>query len=723
MQRPSLFESDSFIYWKNRFETYVKSKDLDLWHISTNGDFQPIEQNSETKRDEVILFEKQSDDLKKRLAKNDEAKMVIYNALPRKEFKRIFMCESIDSAFARFNTIITSLKALDEGYSSKNYVRKFLRALHPKWRAKVTTIEESNDLTSLSLDELIGNLKVHEMIIKKDSKIVKAKGERKSLSLKAKKESSDEECSTSESEDKEYAMTVRDFKKFFKRRKCPKPPKDKNQRAFVGGSWSDSGEADDEKAKDETCLIAQASDEGLRTKDPLHHAKHYLSIVDNIQADGATRDTSRGPRTYQKCLDSFPGLNQIGASSWDTLLVQIFYDNISRIDRMKIDQFTQFRFSSLTEEEGWNKIEEYVQYQDDLWDEPSPSMNVSSISEAMQPSLRGRLKRACKQISFLETPTREVGFKNPYLICDYCGGSHEADECEQSNPSEQVCLSGGDIYNDPSLLRFYQNDDTSPWGNSKRKEKGKDGPEWIVRSKFEDELANFMLEKKSHTKGIGDMLVQHQGPEGAEPSITQEPAPQPSILYQPSKTSNPPFPSRLKKQEKDEEDERLLSIFKQIHINLPFLKAMIHMPKGAKVLKDLLSHKEKLEKAASSVKLINFLVLEMDEDELNLIILGRPFLTMARAVIDVHKGKWSLRVKSETITFNIRKFMKSKHSRDDYMYCANHTVKLVQEQWVDTVNHDGKWTEEEEEEDKALAVSFYLRTEPVEPLEWKASEY
>ncbi|GKF06717.1 hypothetical protein Tco_0037385, partial [Tanacetum coccineum] len=57
----------------------------------------------------------------------------------------------IDSAFARFNTIITSLKALDEGYSSKNYVRKFLRALHPKWRAKVTAIEESKDLTSLSL--------------------------------------------------------------------------------------------------------------------------------------------------------------------------------------------------------------------------------------------------------------------------------------------------------------------------------------------------------------------------------------------------------------------------------------------------------------------------------------------------------------------------------------------------------------------------------------------
>ncbi|GJX90307.1 hypothetical protein Tco_0343633 [Tanacetum coccineum] len=201
MQRPPLFESDSFIYWKNRFETYVKSKDLDLWHVMTNGDFQPIVQNPITKLDEVIPFDKQTDDLKKRLAKNNEAIMVIYNALPRKEYERIFMYESIDSAFARFNTIITNLKTLDEGYSSKNYVRKFLRDLHPKWRTKVTTIKESKDLTSLSLDELIGNLKVHEMIIKKDSKIVKEKVERKSLALKAKKESSDEVCSTSRSKD------------------------------------------------------------------------------------------------------------------------------------------------------------------------------------------------------------------------------------------------------------------------------------------------------------------------------------------------------------------------------------------------------------------------------------------------------------------------------------------------------------------------------------------
>ncbi|GJZ15743.1 retrovirus-related pol polyprotein from transposon TNT 1-94 [Tanacetum coccineum] len=193
----------------------------------------------------------------------------IYLLVQQYEQFVIFEDESIDSAFARFNTIITSLKALDEGYSSKNYVRKFLRALHPKWRAKVMAIKEPKDLTSLSLDELIRNLKVHEMIIKKDSEIVKAKVKRKSLALKTKKESSDKECSTSNNEDEEYAMANgKSDRKCFRCGdpnhligECPKPPKDKNQRAFVGGSWSDSGEEDDEKVKNETCLVAHASSE------------------------------------------------------------------------------------------------------------------------------------------------------------------------------------------------------------------------------------------------------------------------------------------------------------------------------------------------------------------------------------------------------------------------------------------------------------------------------
>ncbi|GJV73512.1 DNA-directed DNA polymerase [Tanacetum coccineum] len=131
-----------------------------------------------------------------------------------------------------------------------------------------------------------------------------------------------------------------------------------------------------------------------------------------------------------------------------------------------------------------------------------------------------------------------------------------------------------------------------------------------------------------------------------------------------------------------------------------------------------------LVKVSKFIFLVDFVVLEMDEDELVPIILERTFLATTRVVIDMHEGKLSLIVGSETITFNIGNSMKSKHSRDDYLYYADHTAKLVQEQWVDTVNHDGKWTEDEEEEDsnKALTVSFYPRTYPVEPLKWKTSK-
>ncbi|GKE44030.1 zf-CCHC domain-containing protein [Tanacetum coccineum] len=257
-----------------------------------NGYFSPVAQNKVTHVLEVVPFKEQSDDLKKRLAKNNEAKMVLYNALTEKNMKE-FLCVK---RFARFNTIITSLKALDEGFFSKNYVRKFLRALHPKWREKFTTIKESKDLSSLALDELIGNLKVHELVIEKDSKIYKGKKERvMSIALKAKKKSSNDETSTSESDDEEYAMVVRNFKKFFRRKgkfvrqtceekksfrqrddkksksdrkcfrcgdpnhligDCPNPQRNKDQKVFVGGCWSDSENEAKDKINDETYLMA-----------------------------------------------------------------------------------------------------------------------------------------------------------------------------------------------------------------------------------------------------------------------------------------------------------------------------------------------------------------------------------------------------------------------------------------------------------------------------------
>ncbi|GJR66823.1 zf-CCHC domain-containing protein [Tanacetum coccineum] len=335
MQRPPLFEANCFIYWKNRFETYVKSKDIDLWYIIVHGNYKPTIKDKDGK-DVVTTYDKLDENQKKMISKNDEAKMFLYNALPKKEYERIFMCntaqdiwnsliithqgnkqvkdnkidlfvqkyeeftilddESIDCAFSRFNTIITSLKALDESFLSRNHVRKFLRALPTKWHPKVMAIKESKDLSTLSLDELIGNLKVYEVVLEKDLEVSKNKKEKyKSLALKARQVLSKDDASSSDSNDEEYAKAVRDFKNFFRRRgkfvrqpyddkknirktkedekekedrrcfKCGDPnhfisncPKHSfgDQKAFVVGCWSDSG---DDSKKEEICLMAQSN--------------------------------------------------------------------------------------------------------------------------------------------------------------------------------------------------------------------------------------------------------------------------------------------------------------------------------------------------------------------------------------------------------------------------------------------------------------------------------
>ncbi|GJR86747.1 DNA-directed DNA polymerase [Tanacetum coccineum] len=297
--------------------------------------------------------------------------------------------------------------------------------------------------------------------------------------------------------------------------------------------------------------------------------------------------------------------------------------------------------------------------------------------------------------------------------------------------------------------------------DTSRLQKGEDGPEWVVRSKFEDELANFMLEKNSHTKGIGDILDQHRkemhekfsqilSTIGKRETLKPE-APTFAITNRSGVSTRDPFsrplqnrhlPTTLKEQPKRKDLRASLAVKNALanlgaSINLMphslFRRLGISKLKPTRMSIQLADRSIKYPigvcenlfvKVSKFIFLVDFVVLEMDEDELVPIILGWPFPATTRAVIDVQEGKLSLRVGSETVTFNIGKSMKSKHSRDDYMYYADHTNKLVQEQWVDTVDHDGKWTEVEEEEDsnEVQAVSFYPRIEPVEPLEWKAPE-
>nr|GEV03358.1 zf-CCHC domain-containing protein/UBN2 domain-containing protein [Tanacetum cinerariifolium] len=220
-------------------------------------------------KDVIITYEKFNENHKKMISKNDDTKMVLYNALPKKENERIFMC---DTAQDIWKSLIITYQALDESFSSHNHVRKFLRALPTKWRPKVTAIKESNDLSTLPLDELIGNLKVYEVVLEKDLEISKSKKEKyKSLALKARKVLSEEEATSSDRDDEEYAMAkVKEEKKEKDDRRCFKygdpnhfisdcPKRSFNdQKAFVVGCLSDSG---NDSKKEDICLMALDNNE------------------------------------------------------------------------------------------------------------------------------------------------------------------------------------------------------------------------------------------------------------------------------------------------------------------------------------------------------------------------------------------------------------------------------------------------------------------------------
>ncbi|GJV86923.1 zf-CCHC domain-containing protein [Tanacetum coccineum] len=139
--------------------------------------------------------------------------------------------ESIDSSFARFNTIIISLKALDEGFSSKNYIRKFLRVLHPKWRSKIFRQPQEEK----------------KSFRKRDDK--KGKSDRKCFRC----------C------DPNHLIS-----------ECPKSSRNKDQKAFVRGSQSDIKNEVEDKTNDETCLMAQSLNEV--TFDSFHFSDNASSF-------------------------------------------------------------------------------------------------------------------------------------------------------------------------------------------------------------------------------------------------------------------------------------------------------------------------------------------------------------------------------------------------------------------------------------------------------------
>nr|GEX22977.1 hypothetical protein [Tanacetum cinerariifolium] len=157
----------------------------------------------------------------------------------------------------------------------------------------------------------------------------------------------------------------------------------------------------------------------------------------------------------------------------------------------------------------------------------------------------------------------------------------------------------------------------------------------------------------------------------------EEPIEKPSVVISKSK-ANLPYPSRLAKEKIREKDDflaaKFMEIFRDLHFELSFADAVMHMPKFAPMFKKLLNNKNKLIELTKpplnefdnclalipcdflefdnclALADLDFIVLVFIVDPRVPLILGRPFLSIAHALIDVYEGEIILRHDEQSLT-------------------------------------------------------------------------
>nr|GEX91577.1 hypothetical protein [Tanacetum cinerariifolium] len=190
------------------------------------------------------------------------------------------------------------------------------------------------------------------------------------------------------------------------------------------------------------------------------------------------------------------------------------------------------------------------------------------------------------------------------------------------------------------------------------------------------------------TKDIQPPLVQFE-------VQVDKPTEEPSVVI-PKAKANIPFPSRLQKEKLREKDDilaaKFMEIFQDLHFELSFADALVHMPKFAPMFKKILNNKDKLieltktplnencspvvlkklpEKLELADRTISkptgvaenvfvkvgkfyfpadFVVLDFVADPRVPLILGRPFLSTAHKLIDVYEGEITLRHDDQSLT-------------------------------------------------------------------------
>ncbi|GKV17010.1 hypothetical protein SLEP1_g27571 [Rubroshorea leprosula] len=196
--KPPFFDGTNYNYWKNGMKVFMLANVPKAWIVTMKGPYVPMKVvgKSEVPKEEVEC----NDENLVKIMINNKAINMLQCALNPTKFHRVSGCDTAKEMWDMLEV---------------------LRSLPKNWEAKKTAIEESKDLNTLKLEDLIGKLMTYEIEIQVDGGVEAVKKKKKNVAFKAsnQKEESEDDASNDESSNEEdiTKLISKEVKRFMKK--------------------------------------------------------------------------------------------------------------------------------------------------------------------------------------------------------------------------------------------------------------------------------------------------------------------------------------------------------------------------------------------------------------------------------------------------------------------------------------------------------------------------
>nr|GFB76125.1 reverse transcriptase domain-containing protein [Tanacetum cinerariifolium] len=223
----------------------------------------------------------------------------------------------------------------------------------------------------------------------------------------------------------------------------------------------------------------------------------------------------------------------------------------------------------------------------------SNSFDLQQIAAALEDKLDIRMNRFEKSLNEMKNSTPTAPLKAVTEVCVTCGSNHSCNQCPLTRGGNDY----PNLYNKlstSSSSSLLSNTIPNPKGEAKAisTRSGMSYKEPPIPPTGVNQQEPVEVTKDTEPQNSDDI---HPPTVQAEVQV-DKPTDKPVVVI-PKAKPNLPYPSRLQKEKNREMDDilaaKFMEIFRDLHFELSFADALIHMPKFAPMFKKLLNNKDK----------------------------------------------------------------------------------------------------------------------------------